>query len=143
MEEVYSDIKPTSYSLSNSQSIFLSPALPSTAPTRTSSMSPLCFYGGIIILLSHPLLLRLERNNKFQDGADTALLQLKLILFTRQKRRAETQDNEDRSVVSKSSLLFKSNCKRTFWETTATEQQLWERSDFAADSFFLPHACKC
>lgn len=58
----------------------------------SSSVSPsLCFYGGIIISLSHPLLLRLERNNKFQDRADAAFLHRKLILWTRQKLRKHTR----------------------------------------------------
>lgn len=57
-----------------------------------SSMSPsLCFYGGIIISLSHPLLFRSEQNNKFQDHADAAVLHLKLILWTRQKHCRNTK----------------------------------------------------
>lgn len=54
------------------------------------------FYSGIIISLPHPLLLRMEQNNKFQDHADAAFLQLKLLLWCQQKGCKETPlDNKD------------------------------------------------
>lgn len=57
---------PLSLSLYLSVSCSISSSLLSS-----SSMFPsLCFYGGIIMSLSHPLLFRLERNNKFQNHAD-------------------------------------------------------------------------
>lgn len=91
---------PHSLCLSVSSSI-------SSSLSPSSSMSPsLCFYGGIIISLSHPLLFRLKQNNKFQDHADAALLQLKLILWTRQKRCTKTtQDNKDCSTYLLSSCF--------------------------------------
>lgn len=73
MEEVYRDIKPTSYSLSNSLSLSFCLHLFLNVPPPL-----LCFYDGIIISLSRPLLFRLELNNKFQDRADAAFLPAKV-----------------------------------------------------------------
>lgn len=96
---------PLPFSLSlcvfHSRALFLRPSPPS------SLVSPsLCFYGGIIILLSHPLLFRSEQNNKFQDHADTAFLQLKLILWTRQKRC---------TVTHKTTKIVANSCSPYSW----------------------------
>lgn len=69
---------PLTLSLSLSMSV--SGSVPSPLSPSSSKSPSLCFYGGIIISLSHPLLFRLEQNDKFRDRAEAALLQRRLIL---------------------------------------------------------------
>lgn len=83
-------IEALSPPLTPSLSLSVSSSISSSLPPSSSVCPSLCFYGGIIISLSHPLLFRLEQNNKFQDHADTAFLHLKLILWTRQKHCTKT-----------------------------------------------------
>lgn len=79
--------------LTPSSSLSVSGSISSSLSLPLPPCPSLCFYGGIIILHSHPLLFTLEQNNKFEDHADTAFLQLKLILWTLQKHCLEIQNN--------------------------------------------------
>lgn len=108
-------IEALSPPLTPSLSLSDSGSISSSLSLSLSSMSPsLCFYGGIIISLSHPLLFRLERNNKFQDHADAAFLHLKLILWTRQKLCTETHKTTKIVAYSCSAYFF------FFFETLIT-----------------------
>lgn len=106
-----------SLSLSDSSSI-------SSSLSPSSSVSPsLCFYGGIIISLSRPLLLRLEQNNKFQDHADAALLHLKLILWTRQKVCTET--HKTTKIVAYSCSAYFLNINNFFLFFSRRSRIIW------------------
>lgn len=101
MEEVYRGIKAASYSLTNSifPSHILYPPLPQCPPF-------LCFYGGIIISLSHPLLFRLEQHNKFQDHADVAVFQRSLVLVDSTEKLCRNNTEQQRSEQIPVFIMF-------------------------------------
>ncbi len=106
---------------------------------HASTMSPpFCFYGGIIISLSHPLLFRSEQNNKFQDHADAAFPHLKLILWTRQKLCIEMH-NKDCSIFLFFFKLFFKNKTLSILDAVVVVDLLWCCWNFSKAQQFCCH----